>query len=155
LLVSADSIGDNAEALPSGGGGYTGDGHLWCDGWDRQGDCAYDHVDNDRLINMQAAFNADLDREGSLHIAAAISSRFDRRGDSPLCYLCLSLSACVSARLNSGVILDVPIELVCLLNRLRESSKPLTPLSCQPGQLFLFFTGLEAALIRVVITKRI
>jgi hypothetical protein len=28
-----------------GGGGYTGDGHIWCDGWDRQGDCAFNHVD--------------------------------------------------------------------------------------------------------------
>jgi hypothetical protein len=27
-----------------GGGGYTGDGHIWCDGWDRQGDCAFNHV---------------------------------------------------------------------------------------------------------------
>src|SRR4051812_46898114 len=26
------------------GGGYTGDGHIWCDGWDRQGDCAFNHV---------------------------------------------------------------------------------------------------------------
>jgi len=22
-----------------------GDGHVWCDGWDRQGDCAYNHLD--------------------------------------------------------------------------------------------------------------
>jgi hypothetical protein len=28
-----------------GGGGSTGDGHIWCDGWDRQGDCAYAHLD--------------------------------------------------------------------------------------------------------------
>jgi hypothetical protein len=28
-----------------GGGGSTGDGHIWCDGWDRQGDCAFAHID--------------------------------------------------------------------------------------------------------------
>jgi hypothetical protein len=27
-----------------GGGTYTGDGHIWCDGWNRQGDCAFNHV---------------------------------------------------------------------------------------------------------------
>jgi hypothetical protein len=27
-----------------GGGTYTGDGHVWCDGWNRQGDCAFNHV---------------------------------------------------------------------------------------------------------------
>lgn len=27
-----------------GGGTYTGDGHTWCDGWDRQGDCVFNHV---------------------------------------------------------------------------------------------------------------
>jgi hypothetical protein len=24
--------------------GSTGDGHIWCDGWDRQGDCALNHI---------------------------------------------------------------------------------------------------------------
>lgn len=28
----------------SGGGGSAGDGHAWCDGWDRQGDCAFNHI---------------------------------------------------------------------------------------------------------------
>jgi hypothetical protein len=29
----------------SGGGGTPpGDGHVWCDGWDRQGDCAFNHI---------------------------------------------------------------------------------------------------------------
>jgi hypothetical protein len=30
----------------SGGGGTPppGDGHMWCDGWDRQGDCAFNHL---------------------------------------------------------------------------------------------------------------
>ncbi len=23
---------------------YNGDGHAWCDGWDRQGDCAFNHI---------------------------------------------------------------------------------------------------------------
>lgn len=28
-----------------GGGGTGGDGHIWCAGWDRQGDCVFNHVD--------------------------------------------------------------------------------------------------------------
>lgn len=37
--------GDGGGGGGGGGGGYTGDGHIWCDGWNRQGDCAFNHVD--------------------------------------------------------------------------------------------------------------
>ena len=36
-----------------GGGGYTGDGHIWCDGWDRQGDCAFNHVDAASSVELR------------------------------------------------------------------------------------------------------
>lgn len=36
--------GDCGSCSGGGGGGSTGDGHIWCDGWDRQGDCAFNHI---------------------------------------------------------------------------------------------------------------
>lgn len=35
---------DPGDGGGGGGGVYTGDGHMWCDGWDRQGDCVFNHV---------------------------------------------------------------------------------------------------------------
>jgi len=43
-----------------GGGTYTGDGHIWCDGWDRQGDCAFNHVD----ATTSAEFRRQLGNNG-------------------------------------------------------------------------------------------
>lgn len=45
MLICEDCGGDGGGGGGGGGGTYTGDGHIWCDGWDRQGDCAFNHVD--------------------------------------------------------------------------------------------------------------
>jgi hypothetical protein len=42
MLICADC--DPGGGGGGGGGTYTGDGHIWCDGWNRQGDCAFNHV---------------------------------------------------------------------------------------------------------------
>jgi hypothetical protein len=37
-----------------GGGGVPGgDGHIWCSGWDRQGDCVFNHVDATTSAEMR------------------------------------------------------------------------------------------------------
>jgi hypothetical protein len=43
-----------------GGGTYTGDGHIWCDGWNRQGDCAFNHVN----AALSATFRRQLGNNG-------------------------------------------------------------------------------------------
>lgn len=35
---------DPGDGGGGGGGGTGGDGHIWCAGWDRQGDCVFNHV---------------------------------------------------------------------------------------------------------------
>ena len=46
LLICNDCEpgGGGGGGTGDGGGTYTGDGHIWCDGWDRQGDCAFNHI---------------------------------------------------------------------------------------------------------------
>jgi len=45
MLICEDCGGDGGGGGGGGGGTYTGDGHIWCDGWDRQGDCVFNHID--------------------------------------------------------------------------------------------------------------
>ena len=43
-----------------GGGTYTGDGHIWCDGWNRQGDCVFNHVN----ASVSVTFRRQLGNNG-------------------------------------------------------------------------------------------
>jgi hypothetical protein len=46
--------GDGGGGGGGGGGGtYTGDGHIWCDGWDRQGDCVFNHVNASTSVEFR------------------------------------------------------------------------------------------------------
>jgi hypothetical protein len=44
MICNNCEIEDPEDPPDTGSGGSSGDGHMWCDGWDRQGSCAFNHL---------------------------------------------------------------------------------------------------------------